>query len=249
MALGLGAFHEVYLQPVEDVLLLLAHGLAELVRLALGEACEGLGEAHHLLLVDRDAVGFLKQILHLGKVVMDLGRVVLARHEVRDVVHGTRAVEGVHCDEVLEALGMKLHQPFAHAAGFELEHGLGVAAGIEVEGGRVVDGDGLDVDFGPSSLAYQLQRAGYDAEGLEAEEVHLQHSYVLDLRALVLTHPDLLAGSLVFAHGNGDVVGEVAAADDHGAGVDAYLADATLQALGVFQHFAYEGLAFLVFFL
>ena len=41
-ALRLGTFHKVHLEAVEDILLLLSHSLAELVRLALGEACERL---------------------------------------------------------------------------------------------------------------------------------------------------------------------------------------------------------------
>ena len=184
---------------------------------------------------------------------MDLGRVVLARHEVGDVIHRARAVEGVHSDEVLEALGVQLHQPFAHSAGFELEHGFGVPAGIEVEGGRVVDGDVFYVEIRRQGLGIAFldegQAAGDDTQGLEAEEVHLQHSHVLDLGAFVLAHPHLLAGGLVFAHGDGDVVREVAAADDHGAGVDAYLADAAFQALGVFQHLAHQRLALFIFFL
>ena len=95
-------------------------------------------------------------------------------------------------------------------------------------------------------MAYELEAAGDYAEGLEAEEIHLKHAHILNLGTFVLAHPHLLAGGLVFAHGDGDVVGEVAAADDHGAGVDAHLAHTALQALGVFQHLAHQRLALLV---
>ena len=54
-----GALHEVILEAVEHVFLFLTHGLAELVRLAAGEAGHLAGNLHHLLLVHRDAVGLL----------------------------------------------------------------------------------------------------------------------------------------------------------------------------------------------
>ena len=249
VAVGQRALHEGFLERVEHGFLLLAHGLAELVGLALGEAGQLLRQAHDLLLVDRDAVGLLEELLHLGEVVVDLGRVVLARHEVRDVVHRARTVEGVHGDQVLETLGVQADQPLLHAAGFELEDALGVAAGVEVVDRRVVDGDLLDVDVRAEALLDEGQGAVDDGEGLEPEEVHLEHAHILDLGAFVLADPDFLARGLVDAHRDGDVVREVAAADDHGAGVDAGLADAAFELEGVVEHLAHQRVTVFVFLL
>ena len=246
MAVGDSALHEGLLERIQHGFLLLAHGLAEFVRLALGEACELLRQAHDLLLIDRDAVSLLQQLLHVGEVVMDLGRVVLAGHEVRDVIHRPRAVEGVHSDQVLETLWMQADQPLLHAAGFKLEDALGVAARIKCEDLRVVDGNLLNVNVLAEALLDHRERSVDDGEGLEAQEIHLQHAHVLDLGAFVLAHPDFLARGLVRAHGDRNVVREVAAADNHGAGVDARLADAALQLEGIIQHLAHQGLSLLI---
>ena len=77
----------------------------------------------------------------------------------------------------------------------------------------------------------------YDGEGVEAEEVHLQHSHVLDIMAVILGCPDVLAGFLVHGEADRDVVCEVSAADDGGAGVHSNLADAALELEGVVQDF------------
>ena len=52
---------------------------------------------------------------------------VLAGAIVGDEVHRAGAVEGVGGDEVLDAVGLHLHEEVFHAAGFKLEDALGVA--------------------------------------------------------------------------------------------------------------------------
>ena len=51
-----------------------------------------------------------------------------------------------------------------------------------------------------------------------------------------ISYPNLLVRGLITSHGDGNVVREVASANDHGACVNAGLADAALQLKGVFEH-------------
>ena len=55
--------------------------------------------------------------------------------------------------------------------------------------------------------------------------------------AVILGCPDVLAGFLVHGEADRDVVCEVSAADDGGAGVHSHLADAALELEGVVQDF------------
>ena len=73
--------------------------------------------------------------------------------------------------------------------------------------------------------------------GPQAQEVHLQHAHVLDVVAVVLRDAHVLARFLVLGYGNGQEVGQVTAADDGCAGVDAHLPDAAFQGLGVPEDF------------
>ena len=88
-----GAFEELALHLVQRGPVLFAHGLAQDVGIALGEAGELLGEQHHLFLVDGDAVRFLQVFLHLGQVVADRLQPVFALDEVGDVFQRARPVE------------------------------------------------------------------------------------------------------------------------------------------------------------
>ena len=107
-----------------------SHGLAELVRLALGEAGELLGQQHHLLLIHGDTVGIVQVLLHVREVVRNSLLALLTRDEVRDIVHRTGPIEGVHSDEVLETRRAQLLQPCLHALRFKLEHAHGIAAAV-----------------------------------------------------------------------------------------------------------------------
>ena len=140
MSVGLAARHELVLEGVQDVDLLLAHGLAQLICLAFGEAGELLRQQHHLLLVHRNAVGILQVFLHFREVVLDGLLAQLTRHKVRDIVHRPGPIKGVHGDKVLETGWAQLLQPGFHALRFELEHGGGVSAAVELIGGGIVNG-------------------------------------------------------------------------------------------------------------
>ena len=65
-ALGLGARHEALLLGIHLRLDLLAHGAAQQIGLAQRVAREDLGDLHHLLLIDDDAVGLLEDRLEPG---------------------------------------------------------------------------------------------------------------------------------------------------------------------------------------
>ena len=120
-AVLLTALVEQPLQVVHLLNLLLAHRLAQGVALAAGEARQLPREQHHLLLIDRDAIGVLEVLLHAGEIVDNGLLALLAGDEVGDVVHGTRTVEGVHCDEVLERAGLQFNEILLHTCRLELE--------------------------------------------------------------------------------------------------------------------------------
>ena len=92
MAVCHSAGHELVLQFVQDGNLLLAHRLAELVGLAFRETGQLLGEEHHLLLVDRDAVGVLEELLHLREIIFNALRSEFPVYEIWNILHRARTV-------------------------------------------------------------------------------------------------------------------------------------------------------------
>ena len=236
MPVGGPARHEFVLEGVQDVDLLLSHGLAQLVGLAFGEAGQLLGKQHHLFLVHGDAVGVLQIFLHFGKVVFDGLLALFAGHEVRDIIHRPGPIEGVHGNQVLEAGRAQFLQPGFHALGFELEHGRGVSAAVQLVGGGVVDGDGFNVDVFPVVLLDEVQAVMDDGQGDEAQEVHLEHAHLFDVMPVILRRMHVQTRFLVLGQADGEVVGKVSPADDGGAGMHAHLPHRPLQRLGIFQH-------------
>ena len=239
VAVGKTSGHELVLQFIQDGDLFLAHRLAELVSLALREPCQLLGQKHNLLLIDRDSVRILQIFLHVRKVVFDRLEPQFPVHEVRDIIHRARTVQGVHCDEVLEPLRMQPLKPLLHSRRFKLEHTVGVSTAVQPVGLLVVDRYGFYVDVDPVAEFDIVQAGVDDGKGVQAQEVHLQHSDILDVVPVVLRGPDIFLGVLVLREADRDMLGQVAAADDGRAGVHSDLADAAFHGLGVLKDFLY----------
>ena len=182
---------ELRLHGVDDGFLLLTHGLTQGIALASGETGKLPGQEHHLLLVDRDAIGVLQVFLHAGDVVLDEARVFLSRDELGDVVHRSGAVEGVHGDEVLKDGGMQLLQVLLHAGRLKLERADGAALLIELVGELVVEGDVVEVDDVAGGLLDDLAGLLELRQRLQSEEVHLDEARRLDDVAVVLGHHTL----------------------------------------------------------
>ena len=125
-----------------------------------------------------------------------------------------------------------------HRGGLELEHADGVAPGEQLVGGRVVEGDGVDVEADAAGALDDRQRVGDHVEVAQAQEVHLQQAQVLDAVHLVLG--DDGGGLGVLARLglalDGQVVGERLLGDHDRGGVDAVLAAQALEAPGHVDH-------------
>ena len=227
--------HEFHLELRHLVNLLLAHGLAEHVAFSSGEVGEEARQEHHLLLIDRDAVGLLQILLHDGDVVGNRLLAVLTRYERRNVVHRPRPVEGVHGYEVLEFARLELAQRVLHPLRLKLERGGGVSVAVELEGGGVIERYVVDVEVYAAVALDVLEGLLDDGERLEAEEVHLDQTGLLNHAPLVLSGDHLRAVG-VGGHGDRHPVGDVVAADDHAAGVDAGAAHVPFELSGIVHH-------------
>ncbi len=97
---------------------------------------------------------------------------LLTGYKVRNIIHGTGPVEGVHSNEVFETLRFQALQPLLHALRFKLEHGRGVSAAVKLQRGLIVNRDGLNVNVFPVMLLNQIQAIVDNLERNEPQEVH-----------------------------------------------------------------------------
>ena len=132
---------------------------------------------------------------------------------------------------------MQLLEPLHHARRLELEHALRITVRINLVRLRVVDRNFLYVNVYSESLLYLREANLDDGQCPESQEVHLEHTHILDERALILGNPHFLVRSLVHAQGDRDIIREVSTSDNHCAGMDTYLADATFKLERVCEYF------------
>src|SRR5215212_701353 len=180
--------HELVLKRGEHSRVLLAYGLAQRVGLARGQPSQGLGDLHQLFLVGCNAVGGLQYRLESFVQVFDALRVVLATLEVGDVVHGAWPVEGVHGDEVVEAVGPDLLEHTLHPARLELEDPEGVPPGEELQGLHIVKRDRADVRLLAAAPADGLEGLFDHIEVPQTEEIYLEQPQRFDVGHGMLDH-------------------------------------------------------------
>ena len=210
--------------------LLLAHGAAQQVGPAERIAGQDLGDLHHLLLVEDDAVGGLEHRLQVRVRIGDIGPPVLA---VDEVVHHAGlerpgAEQGDQGRDVLEAVGLELLDQLLHAARFELEDGGGLATLEEGEGLGVGRVDPFDVDRRGARAQVGvdgLERPVDDGEGAQAQKVELDQAGGLDVVLVELGH-QVVATRLAVQRRE---VGQPGRGDDHAPRVLAGVAGDPLQ--------------------
>ena len=211
---------------VELGLLLLAHRAAEDVGLSEAEAGDPLGDRHHLLLVDDQAVARVEDVgERLGELLVDrrdLLLAVLAQRvvDVRVRAHGAWPVERDDGRDVFEVVGPQEPKERAHRPAVELEHPEGVAAREELVRRGVVQRQVFQDERVTAVGLDVVERVVDDREVAKPQEVHLDEAEGL-ARGIVELRDDLAV--LLPLHDRDDVDERLARHDDAG-GVHAPLA-------------------------
>ena len=199
-----------------DVFFLLGHGAAHQVAAAQTVARQIPHDLHHLLLIDHAAVGHFQNGLEQGRFVVDGLRVVFARDVAGNGLHRAGPVEGNGGDDVLKAGGLHVLQEQAHAAGFQLEHAVGIPGGNHAVYAGIVGGDVLGLPVRPF-LPHHVQRVPDDGQGAQPQKVHFQKPQTLQGAHGVLGGDHVVVGL------QGHVLGNGLGGDEHarrmGAGV------------------------------
>ena len=226
---------ELRMQLVQHSLDFLTHSLSQGVGLASGEPCQLARQKHHLLLVYGHSVGVVEVFLHLWKVVFYGLRTLFSGHELRNIVHRPRTVEGIHRNQVLKSGRLEFLQPFLHTRRLELEYARGVSASVKFVGRLVVNRDFLYVYVDSVAFFDAFEALLDDGQCPQSEEVHLEHTHFLNEVSVVLAHPHILSCGLVLGHTDGNIVREVPSSDNHCTGVHSRLSDAAFEFQGILQ--------------
>ena len=202
---------ELRLVLAEDILLLLADRVAEVVRLRTGVVRHRDGGGHDVLLVDEDPVRVLQRRLEGGVEVGDRLLAVLAADVGGNVRHRPRAEEGDHGGQVADFGRLELLDVSAHPRALQLEDAHRVAAAEQLEGLRVIQWQIVDVELDRPMRPYQLDGLRQDCQVDEAQEVELQQAERLAGVHLELGHRGLAIGRALERH---DLGQRVSADDD-----------------------------------
>ena len=129
-----------------------------------------------MLLIDRDAVGLFQVFLHAWDVIGHERWIVFSLDEVRDIIHWSRPVEGIHRYQVLEDRRMELTQIFLHSGRLKLERAHRAPFLIELISGGIINRNFLQIDVNASREFDVLDSIFQLRQRLQSQEVHLDKS-------------------------------------------------------------------------
>ena len=231
------ALHEALQLLIDQLLDLLADRLAEHVGFRERVAGEHVGDPHHLLLIGDDAVGRREDLLELGERVADLVPAQLAVdvHEVHPGVERAGAEQGVRRDEVDERVALHVAEAVGGERGLELEDARGAPRAQQPVDVGVLEVERRRVEGDSVALPDHLDRVVDDGQGLEAEQVDLEHADVLERDHVVLRDDGVRA---LGREADGDVIGQRAGSDHQSGRVHRGVPRQPLDARAQLQHLA-----------
>ena len=187
---------ELLAQTCHDLFILLPHCLAEDVSLGEREPGELLRHLHHLILIDRETVRLLEDLLQVRMRVVDLLAAAASLHVVigHPALQRTRTIQGEESDQILEPVRLHAADEGSHPRTFELEDPRGLPLADHPEGLLVVEWDRFDVDVDPGPLVQGRTCLIDQGEVPQPQEVELQEA---DRRNIVHVK---LGDDLAFAH-------------------------------------------------
>ena len=168
------AMDEVLAFLCHDVVLFLGHCASYQIAAPVGIACQCANDLHNLLLIDHAAIGGTENRLQQWVQIGYAAGIVLALDIARNLLHRAGAIEGDTCDEVFKTVRLELLQKLPHAAGFQLEHPVGIAGRNHLIHLGIGKGETVEIRCLFSVLLNKTKRIANDRERAKPKEVHLQ---------------------------------------------------------------------------
>ena len=144
-----------------------------------------------------------------------------------DAFHWTRSEKRNHGNDMMDGLGLHLHQVAGHAAAFQLEETDRMPFADELVYFGVINRDVAEGELDAVTLADVLAGFGHDRERHQPQEVHFEQAKIVDEVHFVLR--DRLDRQFITAAGRSmqrEVFGEGLVTDDHAGGMRAHVAQA-----------------------
>ena len=182
------ALHKPLQVLLDQLLDLLAHGLAQHVRFGERVTRQKVRDPHHLLLVGDDAVRGPEHLLERGVWVADAVAAQLAvdEDEVHARVEGPGAEQRVACHQVVEPIALHVAQRVGRERRLELEHAGGAPRAEQPVHRGILEVERVHVERRPVPLAHHGDRVVDHGQRLQAQDVDLQHPDLLEPHHVVL---------------------------------------------------------------
>ena len=155
--------------------------------------------------------------------------------EVRNVIHRSRTVKGVHGNQILKRTGLKLTQVLLHTCRFKLEGSDSPPFTVQAVSRRVVNRYFIDIQYDSLTLTNVLNGLLNNGQGLQAQEVHLNQPRIFNYRTFVLGNQHFFSGFLIVCRTHRYPVGNIITTDNRTAGMYTRVSHVTFQHLGVFN--------------
>ena len=218
--------------------LFLAHRPTQQVGTAQGITRQDLGNLHHLLLIQDDAVGRLEDWFKIRVRILDLGATMLAIDKVIDHarLQGPGSIQGHQGDNIFKGIRLQTPNQIFHAARFKLEHRRGLKHLQQFESLAVIERYRVEFDrLLGVQLAHRLQSPIDDRQGAQAQEIKFHQTNRFNI-ILVKMGDQTAAVGLTIKCGK---ISQGRGRDDHAPGMFARIARKSLELQGQIENTAH----------
>ncbi len=233
MAILDASLYELRFHRIDNVLLLLTHGLTQSIRLATSKVGQKTRQQHDLLLIDGDAIRILEIFFHHWNIIGDRFTTVLSRNKGRDVIHRSWTIERIHSHNIANAVWLKFLEILLHARRLKLEGTNGATRSKKLVGEFIINRNMINVNLYATGLTYIIQRLVDDTQGLKTQEVHLNQAGRFNDVAVILSHKQFR--SMIIDHRNRNNGINRISADDHSTGMNTRTTHISLEHLSEFH--------------
>ena len=118
-------------------------------------------------------------------------------NKVRNIIHRTRTVKGIHRNQILKSARFQFPQIFLHTGRFELECTNRPSFTIKSISRRIRNVNLINIQDNPLTMLDIFNRLFDNRKGLQTQKVHLDQSSIFNNWTFILGHQHFFTGFLI----------------------------------------------------
>ena len=161
-------------------------------------------------------------------------------NKVRNIIHRTRTVKGIHRNQVLKRRRLQLTQVLLHTGRLKLESTDRSSVTVKFISSRILDWNGIDIQFHSFTQTNIFDSLLYNRQCFQPQKVHLDQSGIFDHRTFILGNQHLFAGLFIISRADRYPIRDIITTNNSATGMYTRSTHIPLKHLGIFHRIPHQ---------